>query len=464
MLKTGFFLLFFLFLNTWTKLQGQTLLRGISNWKTEEIRAYRVSDFISESEIEIGRAKVDTNNVFEFNFVSTDIEKIILRGANYYSWLYIQPKTTYFIELPAPEEFIGSLERNKEIEMLFFRLNEQDINYKILGFEAWMDETIADIYQLKDVHPEEFIAKVRAFKNETAQFSEEENDPFFLNYVKYSVGITVDNFNIIGGPSKSDKFDFYLSEDSIQFKNPNYIAFAQLFYEKYFYQLDRDTKKKVESALRIASLNGLLDALTLDPAIQTRKRAEFVTLLTCKEAFYQGYLDRALIFELLSEIAQSSSVNEHRYIARNLMNDFKRMQIGMTAPDYQLSPSKHFFQYKGKWVYLHVFDPGNEQCITEIAALIKLHSKYGNTFQFVTIYPAKASFSKSEQRNLDALTWDKFPLSNDHEIWKNLEINSYPLYLLFDPNLTLVASPALSPTPNGRYETIEKFFIQTIRP
>ncbi len=462
--KIGSFLFLMTLLSTWNVLQGQTLLRGISNWKTDEIRAYRVSDFISETEVEIGRAKVDTNDVFEFTFVSSGIEKIILRGANYYSWLYIQPKTTYFVELPAPEEFIGSLERNKEIEMLFFRLNEQDINYKILGFEAWMDETIADIYQLKDVHPEEFISKVRAFKNETAQIYTEENDPFFLNYVKYSVGITIDNFNIIGGPSKSDKFEFYLSEDSIQFKNPTYIAFAQLFYEKYFYQLDKDIKTKVESAIRTASLTALLDALESDPSIQTRKRAEFVTLLTCKEAFSQGYLDRALIFDLLNSIQQTSPVEEHRYIAGNLLNDFKRMQIGMTAPDYPLSESKHFYQYKGKWVYLHVFDPSNELCITEISALKKLQSKYGKNFQFITIYPKKANYSKSEQRNLDALTWDKYPLDISDEIWKNLEINSYPLYLLFDPNLTLIASPALSPTPNGRYETIEKVFIQTLRP
>jgi hypothetical protein len=282
--------------------------------------------------------------------------------------------------------------------------------------------------------------------------------------VKYSVGITIDNFNIIGGPSKSDKFEFYLSEDSIQFKNPTYIAFAQLFYEKYFYQLDKDIKTKVESAIRTASLTALLDALESDPSIQTRKRAEFVTLLTCKEAFSQGYLDRALIFDLLNSIQQTSPVEEHRYIAGNLLNDFKRMQIGMTAPDYPLSESKHFYQYKGKWVYLHVFDPSNELCITEISALKKLQSKYGKNFQFITIYPKKANYSKSEQRNLDALTWDKYPLDISDEIWKNLEINSYPLYLLFDPNLTLIASPALSPTPNGRYETIEKVFIQTLRP
>jgi hypothetical protein len=246
-------------------LQSQSLLRGISNWKTTEIRAYSVTDFISNKEVEVGRAKVDTNSIFEFKFTNTDIEKVILRGANFYAWLYIQPNTTYFIELPEPDKFISSMESNNEIEMLFFRLDSTDINYKILGFEAWMDETIAEIYQLKDIHPEQFIAKVRSFKKETSFLYDNFDSPFFFNYVKYSVGLTVDNFNIIGGPSKRDKFEFYLSEDSLHYKNPKFIEYAELYYEKYLYQLDKEIRLKAEEALRQGSLNLFTSIIMEDP-------------------------------------------------------------------------------------------------------------------------------------------------------------------------------------------------------
>ena len=457
-----YFLLFSCFL--WNPVESQTLLRGISNWKTAEIRAYSVTDFMTETEVEIGRAKVDTNDIFEFKFLNKEIEKVILRGANFYAWLYIQPKATYFIELPEPTQYVSSMERDKEIEMLFFRLDSTDINYKILGFEAWMDESISEIYQLKDIHPEQFIAKVRSFKQETAFVYNKFESPFFFNYVKYSVGLSVDNFNIIGGPSKLDKFEFYLNEDSIHYKNPKFIEYAELFYEKYLYQLDKETKSMAESALSKGSLAELTSALKEDPYILTQKRAEFVTLLICKEAFYQGYLDRALIYELLSTMKKESTFLEHQLIANELLSLFKLMQIGMKAPDYTLSSTKHFYQYKGKWVYLHVFDPSNERCITEISALKKLQLKYGNAFQFITIYPSKEVYTKSEQRNLDALTWDKFQLDQNHEIWKSLQLTSYPMYVLFDSNLVLHSSPALSPTPNGRYETIEKVFRTLERP
>jgi len=444
-------------------IQSQTLLRGISNWKTTEIRAYSVTDFISNKEVEIGRAKVDTNAIFEFKFINTEIEKVILRGANFYAWLYIQPKTTYFIELPEPDKFISSMESNNEIEMLFFRLDSSDVNYKILGFEAWMDETISEIYQLKDIHPEQFIAKVRSFKKETSFLYDNFDSPFFFNYVKYSVGLTVDNFNIIGGPTKRDKFEFYLSEDSLHYNHPKFIEYAELYYEKYLYQLDKEIRLKAEEALRQGSLNQFTSIIAEDPFIQSKKRAEFVTLVMCKEAFYQGYLERSLIFELLVSMTKESNFSEHKIIANELLNLFNQIQVGMKAPDYTLSASKHFHQYKGKWVYLHVFDPSSEGCITEISALKKLQLKYGNTFQFVTIYPNKEVYTKSELRTLDALTWDKFPIDQNHEMIKSLQLTTYPMYLLFDPNLLLYASPALSPTPNGRYETIERFFNTTIR-
>lgn len=459
--------IFFLFLLSpflLTSIQSQTLLRGISNWKTAEIRAYSVTDFVTETEVEIGRAKVGVDSIFEFKFLTNGIEKVILRGANYYSWLYIQPKTTYFIELPEPSEYVSSMERDKEVEMLFYRLDSTDVNYKILGFEAWMDESISDIYQLKDVHPEQFIAKVRSFKQETAFVYNNLESPFFFNYVKFSVGLSVDNFNIIGGPSKQDKFEFYLTDDSIQYKNPKYVEYAELFYEKYLFQLEKNIKTKVEAALRKGSLEELTAALMEDAYIQTKSRAEFVTLLLCKEAYYQGYLDRSLIYDLLNALKKESSTIEHQRIANELLSLFKQMQIGMQAPDYPLSQTKHFYQYKGKWVYLHVFDPANERCITEISALKKLELTYGKSFQFVTIYPSKVSYTKSEQRNLDALTWDKFPIDQHHEIWKSLQLSSYPMYVLFDSTLVLHSSPALSPTPNGRYETIEKVFRTLERP
>ena len=108
-------------------------------------------------------------------------------------------------------------------------------------------------------------------------------------------------------------------------------------------------------------------------------------------------------------------------------------------------------------VYIHFFDPNNQKCLSELAALKKLNEKYGKYIQFITIYQKKdVDFSSLEQRNIDAIIWDKFSFEPTHEIWSELKVNSFPYYLLVDKNLILVAAPALAPSPNGEYQTIEK--------
>jgi hypothetical protein len=133
------------------------------------------------------------------------------------------------------------------------------------------------------------------------------------------------------------------------------------------------------------------------------------------------------------------------------------LKVGSQIKDFKLNASVSFNLYQGKHVYLHFFDPSNQKCLSEIAALKKLNEKYGRYIQFVTIYQNKGNaFSTIEQRNLDAIIWDKFALDASHEIWSDLKVNMFPSYILLDSNLIILNSPALGPSPNGKYETIEK--------
>ena len=130
---------------------------------------------------------------------------------------------------------------------------------------------------------------------------------------------------------------------------------------------------------------------------------------------------------------------------------------GTKMKDFKLNQTVSLYLYQGKHVYIHFFDPNNQKCLSELAALKKLNEKYGKYIQFITIYQKKdVDFSSLEQRNIDAIIWDKFSFEPTHEIWSELKVNSFPYYLLVDKNLILVAAPALAPSPNGEYQTIEK--------
>ena len=59
---------------------------------------------------------------------------------------------------------------------------------------------------------------------------------------------------------------------------------------------------------------------------------------------------------------------------------------------------------------------------------------------------------------INLIKWRKFELKPNEKSWEILNIPSFPYYLFLDKDLVLLAAPALSPSPNRSYETIEKTF------
>ncbi|MFZ9582225.1 MAG: hypothetical protein ACO28O_04550, partial [Crocinitomicaceae bacterium] len=97
-------------------------------------------------------------------------------------------------------------------------------------------------------------------------------------------------------------------------------------------------------------------------------------------------------------------------------------------------------------------------------ALKKLYQQYGKQISFYTLYIDTPEKDEAQGRALDLISWPKIGLPANDPIWEKLGIVKYPQYLLVDQSFTLVASPALEPTPNNAYETVEKSFYQLLKP
>jgi hypothetical protein len=177
--------------------------------KNSDIIVYGISDFISDQNVEITRTKVSENGRFILRFEVKNIQKIKIKYDNKFCWMYVQPKGKYAIEIPEKDEATSGFKEDNESEMLFLKLDTSDINFKILGFEAWLDETLGDIFMLKDARPGEFLKRISDLKKNIERDYKSESDTFFVQYIKYSVGVHVDNFNYLGGLSYDEKFDFY---------------------------------------------------------------------------------------------------------------------------------------------------------------------------------------------------------------------------------------------------------------
>ncbi len=438
------------------QLFGQVVIKGRTNYKTDFIDVYDVSDYITNTERKLLTISVDSNGLFSFNLQVNDIKKIILRDKKRFSWMYVQPKAKYFIQLPN-DPASSSFLKDNEVEMEFYYLDSNDINYKILGFENWMDTEIADLFLLKDVKQAEFIKRVKDFKKDVSIEYSDDTSNYFLNFIKYSLGLNVDQIKYLGSPSINDKFIFYIDSLPIFYHHDKYMEYVNLFFNRYYYSLSSENRNAIYDAVIRSDAKLFLNILHNDTYLKNPELTEVVALKILYESLNTQEFPKSNVISIVEKLESLLSNENLRTIARNILFRYNELKVGQKMKDYKLNPAISLNLYQGKHIYLHFFDPNNQKCLSEIAALKKLNEKYSKYIQFVTIFQDKGGVSSIvEQRNLDAIIWDKFSLNSSHEIWSDLKVNSFPYYILLDNSLVLISAPALAPSPNGNYETIEK--------
>ena len=88
----------------------------------------------------------------------------------------------------------------------------------------------------------------------------------------------------------------------------------------------------------------------------------------------------------------------------------------------------------------------------------KIQEEYKDYVDFITIYEARDSIDTNFLKQVEALNWDVYAISKGNSIWEKYRVEAYPQYVLIDGTATIVSSPALGPTPDGQYRTIDKSF------
>ncbi|MFN5293765.1 MAG: TlpA family protein disulfide reductase [Flavobacteriia bacterium] len=441
---------------------GQVQLRGLSFWNEPTLDIYQIDNHFSKEKKFLQRVSPDSMGIFNVQLDLQAISTLQICGSNKCAMLYAQPKGRYLIELPLEEAQTYYNQDMQEIELLFYQLDTTDINYRILGFEAWMDNYIADIYQLKDIRSNEFILKVLAFKAETAAVYGNETNAFLRDYIKYSVGLTIDNFSVVGGPSKEDKYEFYLQTDSVAYDQPKLIEYARLFYEAYDSQVDLNVRNAVQIALQANSLDALIAALRQDPYIYNSSWAEFVALQLIIESEQSKRIAKDLSLALLRSLSIQGTQVGLREAARFQLQQLSKLSDGEIWDAAQLSKEFGFSIASQQYVYLHHYIPGNQKCIAEMAALKRLAERYKNKVQIITFYPSELTWTTADNRAFDGAKWQRVALPSTAETWTQFSWTSAPAYILLDPQLKVLYLNALGPLPNARTQTIDLIFSQLL--
>lgn len=435
-------------------LVAQVEIMGLSFWKSPTLQVYELQNHLSQEKSLLANVEPDSMGIFKVQLDLKAISTLQICNEQNCGLFYVQPKTRYLIELPQPAQTNTYTETQSDIELLFYKLDSNDINYQILGFEAWMDNYIADIYQLKDIRSNEFILKVLAFKAETAAVYGNEENPFLRDYIKYSVGLTIDNFSVVGGPSKEDKYNFYLQTDSVDYTQPKLVEYAKLFYKAYDAQLDLTLRQELELAFQTANSYALVACLQKDPSIYNQAWAEFVALQLILEREQTKRITKATALEMLHELSEIGQQAEFKAAARYFLKERSKLSAGQTL-DGKLLSDLNLQLEKNQLVYLHYYIPGNQKCIAELAALKRLATRYNGKVQILTFYPAEQAWTNADNKAFEGAKWQKTALNASAILRSQLNWTGAPTYVLLDSQLKVLYLDALGPLPNARTQTID---------
>lgn len=435
-------------------LNAQVEILGLSFWESPTLQVYELQNHLSQEKSLLANVEPDSMGIFKLQLDLKAISTLQICNDQNCGLFYVQPKTRYLIELPQPAQTNTYTETQSDIELLFYKLDSNDINYQILGFEAWMDNYIADIYQLKDIRSNEFILKVLAFKAETAAVYGNEENPFLRDYIKYSVGLTIDNFSVVGGPSKEDKYNFYLQTDSVDYTQPKLVEYAKLFYKAYDAQLDQVLRQELELAFQTANSYALVACLQKDPSIYNQAWAEFVALQLILEREQTKRIPKTIALKMLLDLAQSGQQVAFKRASTHFYKEKSKLGPGQTL-EGKLLTDLNLQLEKNQLVYLHYYIPGNQKCIAELAALKRLATRYNGKVQILTFYPAEQAWTNADNKAFEGAKWQKTALNASAILRSQLNWTGAPTYVLLDSQLKVLYLDALGPLPNARTQTID---------
>ena len=439
-----------------------TSISGIApSYVGKTIELLGISDYFSNIETPIASTTVKEDSSFTFNTNIEHTQKVIIRSNRNKGFMFIEPNADYSIYFPEKNQYDPYKATGNNIEVAFLSLDSSDINYKILGFQRWMDNFLGVNYYKKSLNHTDFMESLERFKSNVEKAYKKDTSNYFKTHVKFTIA-GLDNIKHSGERNRYEKHDFYIKYAPVAYHNEAYMLYISGFYQKLMPRLSQKANEEVYSGVLKSSPTLIMKALGSEYTLINLRIRELIMIKSLGEMYYSEDFPKTNIKTILDSLSNKCLFQANQQIAKNIRSRITTLVPGGKAPDFVLiqdtKSTKTLFSYTGKHLYLHFFDPESEKNYRELSVLKQLQETYQEYVQFVTIYRDTDSLSSQAHDRLSSISWDNFKITDSNPLWKNYNIQSYPQYTLIDPTGYIVACPALGPTANGQYETIDKAF------
>lgn len=454
-------ILFVLLLTGFAHAQTVTISGIAPSYLGKEIEVYEIEDYFSNTERLIASATVEADSSFSLKFSSPITRKVAVKGMNNKGYMYVQPEGKYNIFVPEKDKFDPYKPTGNSIEIGFLSLDSTDINYKLLGFQRWMDRFIGINFHLRSYDNVLFNERLETFKTNVEKAYASDTSQFLKTYIRFSIA-SLDNIEHGAARNRYEKHDFYIKQSKVAYQNDAYMAYISDFYQELIPRLSNETNQAVYVGVLKSSPTEIMRALGREYTLINMRIREMVMIKALADEYHSSDFPRTNILTILDSVANGSLFEANAIIAKNMRDRLTQLVPGAKAPDFVLAQqgqtTKTLYTFNGKYLYLHFIDPNNQQSIKELDLLKATHEKFSDYIQFVTIYRDVDGIEEEPLQKVQQLPWDVYGIASGNSLWKNYRIEAFPHFVLIDATGNIVASPALAPTPNGQYETIDKTF------
>lgn len=427
----------------------------------QTVQLNEIEDYFSMKESTIASATVQPDSAFSLVFRVGEIQKVIMQIGNNRSFLYIQPGGDYTIYFPLKDKYTPYRPAGNQVEITFLDLDTNDINFQILGFNGWLDNYLALNYKDHLTNPAEFNKSMDEFKEAAQKFYIKDTGKFIFDYVRFSIA-NVDNIQQAANRNRFEKHDFYIKHQPVRYRNDAYMEYFKNFYKGMMPTIPMEVNNRVYLGLLKNSPSLIMNALGKEYTLVNLRVRELAMIQMLSELYYSPEYPQTNIIEVLDSVKNHALFEANKIIAKNMIARLTEASSGGKAPEFVVKTTanelKGLSDYKGKYLYIHFFNPSSEKSKIEIPILKELHRKYRKEITFLTICK-ESSVKEDNQSILKDFPWDAAIVPDSYSsIWENYKVATMPMYVLIDPYAYIVQAPALGPQPNNLYETIDKVF------
>lgn len=426
----------------------------------KKVEIFEIQDYVSMLTTKLATSEVKADSTFELNFYNDRTQKFKIEIGENHFHIYSQPNGDYKIYVKENSPYMDENAKGVEAEFFFIDLDSTDINYKILMFEDASLNFLKRNYNHEAKNSSKFVEQLDTFKLKVHEFYKDDTSTFFKKYVRFSIA-SLDNLSFSGSRNKYEKYDFYIKPETVWYHNDRYMDYILKFYDNYSFELSNKLNEAFYQGVIKSSPTIVINALGADYALDNIRLRELVMIKMLGDVFYSDDYPQTNILNMLDSISENALFDENKMIATNIKYRLMDLVPGSEMPNFRLEINgdrKTKNDFKGKHLYIQFVNEGSKKSENDLKLMRPLYEKYMRHTDMLTVVVTNDELllsDPSEYIKKHKISWSTTFIKPDDDIIKNLNVASYPHYILMDAAGYVVAAPALSPRPDNEYETIE---------